>query len=200
MKRILFLMCLVAAIGANAQEKMIIKETFENNRLRWDEFFEKDCSCNLGNGYLELQNKKDGWTVWNSTELPVSPDANFKITSRILVPKLNDTYFFGILFNYEDENNYSSFMVSEKRFRLYNKTNGTNSLSRHNSIILNSGRNKEVVIEMEKRGDKLTFCVDGMEALKMTKRINYSTFGFIVNGANTIKVLEVDIEYDVYED
>lgn len=201
MKRILFfIFFLAAATGINAQDKILIKEQFENNRLGWDESFEKDFSCSLNDGFLELQSKKDELSVTNVTELPISLNGNFKITSHILVPRLNDKYFFGIIFNYNDENNYNSFVVSEKRFRLYNRTNGIDNLSRHNSIILNAGKDKLVMIEMEKRGDKLTFNVDNMEVLKITKKLDYSTFGFIVRGASTIKVMSVDIEYDPRED
>jgi hypothetical protein len=67
-------------------------------------------------------------------------------------------------------------------------------LSRQNGIILKSGKNKEVVIIIEKKGPKLIFSVDNMEAVQITKDIRFNTFGFQVENANTIKVDEVVIE------
>ncbi len=101
---------------------------------------------------------------------------------------------FGIVFNYEDENNYSSFLVSEKKFTVWNTVNGTKSVSRQGSIVLKSGKNKEVIIEVEKKGNRLVFNVDNMEAVTITRNLDFNTFGFQVENANTIKVDEVIIE------
>ena len=194
MKKLLILFALLIAAGAQAQEKMIIRETFETNRLRWDEAFEKDYSIGLMDGYFELKNNRKDYLIRTVTELPINPEANFKVTSKFTVPKFNDDCYFGIIFNYEDENNYSYFLVTEKKFKLYNRVNGEVSLSRQNSIILNAGKNKEIVIDMEKKGRKLIFNVDEMEAITITKDMKYNTFGFIVVDDNTVKVNEVIIE------
>ena len=199
MKSIIFTVCIFICAFANAQDKIIVKEDFENNKFQWEEFFEKEYSGNIQDGYYILQNKKKDYPVHSVTELPINIDENFKITFKLLVPKLNDEYYFGIIFNYEDENNYSNFLVSEKKFKIWNRVNGTNSLSRQNSIILKSGKNREVVIEMEKKGDKLIFRVDNMDAVSITKKLNFNTFGFQVENANTIKVDEIIIEQQTAE-
>ena len=199
MKSIIFTVCIFICAFANAQDKIIVKEDFENNKFQWEEFFEKEYSGNIQDGYYVLQNKKKDYLVRSVTELPINVDKNFKITFKLLVPQLNDEYYFGIIFNYEDENNYSSFLVSEKKFKIWNRVNGTNSLSRRNSIILKSGKNREVIIEMEKKGNKLTFRVDNMDAVSITKKLNFNAFGFQVENANTIKVDEVIIEQQTEE-
>jgi hypothetical protein len=179
---------------ANAQDKIVVKEDFDSNRFQWEEFFEKEYSGSVQDGYYILQNKKDGYIVRSITELPINIDGNFKISFKFLVPKLNDSYYFGIIFNYEDENNYSNFVVSEKKFKMFNLTNGIISLSRKNDIILKSGKNREVVIELEKKGPKLIFRVDNLDAIQVTKNLEFNTFGFQVENENTIKVDEVIIE------
>jgi len=193
MKQIIFLVCVFAYTFVHAQEKIVVKETFESNKFRWDEFFEKEYSGSIQDRCYVLQNKKDGF-VGSVTELPINIENNFKITFKFLVPKLDDKYYFGVIFNYEDENNYSSFLVSEKKFKILNRVNGVNSISRQGGIILKSGKNKEVVIEIEKKGKKLIFNVDNMEAVTITKMLNFNAFGFQVENANTIKVTEVLIE------
>jgi hypothetical protein len=190
-KIIISLACVLTSVFIHAQA---VRETFDNNKFQWDEFFEKDYSGSIQDGYFILQNKQKGGLVRSVTELPINVDNNFKITFKFLIPKLNDEYYFGIIFNYEDENNYSNFLVSEKRYKMLNIVNGTSSISRHNSIILKSGKNKEVTIELEKKGSKLIFRVDNMEAVSITKKLNFHAFGFQVEDANTIKVDEVVIE------
>ncbi|GHV34209.1 hypothetical protein FACS1894178_1280 [Bacteroidia bacterium] len=109
----------------------VVKETFDSNKFRWEEFFEKERSVSIQDGYLVLQNKEKESEVRTGAELPIILENdnwgnliiknNFKITFKLLVPKLNDEYWFGILYNYEDENNYSSFLVQEKKYKIYNK-------------------------------------------------------------------------------
>jgi len=194
MRNIFFFVCIFACTFVHAQEKIVVKETFENNKFRWDEFFEKDYSGSIQDGCYVLQNKKDGFLVQSVAELPINIDNNFKITFNFLIPKLDDKYYFGIIFNYEDENNYSSFLVSEKKFKILNRVNGVSSMSRQGGIILKSGKNKEVVIEIEKKGKKLIFNVDNMETVTITKMLGFNAFGFQVEDSNTIKVTEVVIE------
>ena len=188
----------------NAQEQRVIKEDFDSNRLRWDEFYEKDYYGGIQDGFFVLQNKKDGFVSWSVTDFPIDIDNNFNITFKFLVPRLSDKYYFGIIFDYEDENNYRSFRVSEKRYKIVNTVNGISSLSRQGSIILTSGRNKEVIIDMEKKGNKLLFNVDNMEAVEITiprtRSLNSNSFGFLVEDANTIKVDEVIISQIVRDD
>ena len=50
----------------------------------------------------------------------------------------------------------------------------------------------EVIIE--KKGKKLIFSVDNMEVISITRDINFTTFGFFVEGNNVLKVDEVSVE------
>ncbi|HBO27450.1 hypothetical protein [Culturomica sp.] len=194
MKYIFILTFVFTSLFSNAQEKITVKETFENNRFQWDEFYEKDYSGSIQDGFFVLQNKKDDILVRSIAELPIRIDQNFKITFKFLIPKISNDYAFGIIYNYEDENNYSSFLVSEKKYKIYNRVNGIWSISRQGSIILKAGKNKEVIIKIEKKGNKLIFNVDNMEAISITKKLAFNAFGFQVENANTIKVDEVVIE------
>jgi len=194
MKKIFFMICVLTSTFVNAQEQIVVKETFESNKFRWDEFFEKEYSGCILEGSYVLQNKKNGSFAQSVTELPINIDDNFKITFKFLIPKLDDNYYFGIIFNYEDENNYSNFLVSEKKFKILNKVNEVYSVSRQGGIILKSGKNKEVIIVIEKKGKRLIFDVDNMEVVTITKKLDFNAFGFQVENANTIKVTEVLIE------
>ena len=194
MRTITFFVFLFSLVFAHAQDKRVVIEKFENNDLRWDEFFEKEYTGSVQDGFFVLQSKKEGTVLHSVTELPLDTEQSFKITFTFMLPKIDDKFFFGIIFNYQDESNYSNFLVSEKRCKIGNIAGGKNSLSRQNPIVLKSGKNREVVIEMEKKGDKLFFSVDNMEAAIITKKIISNTFGFQVEDANILKVKEVTME------
>ena len=185
--------CLLSFYFAEAQGKRVIKDNFETNRFQWEEFYEKKASASIQEGYLELDCDEDDLSAWSVAELPIDVDRNFDVSFSFHAD-VDDDYWFGIVFNYEDANNFNYLIVQEKQFRLVNRVNGVSSLSRRNAIILKEGRNKDVKIAMNKKGKKLTFLVDDMEVISVTKSMTSNVFGCIVVGDNTIKLQEVVME------
>lgn len=195
MKKILaIVVCLLFCDLIEAQEKRVIKENFENNTFQWDEYYEKNYSCGIRDGYLLLENKDENFIVWTSVEFPIDAEGNFEITFNLCPEKIDDETWFGILFNYEDEGNYSKFIVQEKNSRLVNRKNGEESISKKIPIILKKGKEKQVKIELIKKSKKLNFLVDDMDVLTISKEVEYNTFGCIVEGKNSLKVTEVTVE------
>lgn len=192
-KATLLILCISCAFVVNAQGKRTIKDSFESNRFQWEEYYEKTCSASIQDGYLELKNQDITKPAWSVVEFPIDIDRNFDL-SFVFEADIKNDYWFGIIFNYEDENNYSCFVVQEKRFRLINYVKGVRSVSRRNEIILKKGRDKEVKIEMGKKGRKLFFVVDEMEVITVTKDLQSNVFGCIVDGYNSIKLTEVVME------
>lgn len=189
----LMVFCLLSFYFAEAQGKRVIKDNFETNRFQWEEFYEKKASASIQEGYLELDCDEDDLSAWSVAELPIDVDRNFDVSFSFHAD-VDDDYWFGIVFNYEDANNFNYLIVQEKQFRLVNRVNGVSSLSRRNAIILKEGRNKDVKIAMNKKGKKLTFLVDDMEVISVTKSMTSNVFGCIVVGDNTIKLQEVVME------
>jgi len=195
MKRIiLIVLCLLSFVFANAQGKRIIKDNFETNRFQWEEYYEKTYSSSIQDGFLELKNDDDKQMVWSIAELPIVVDKNFNISFNFHIKEINDEYWFGIIFNYEDSDNFNCFIVQEKRFKLLNVANGVTSISRKNDIILKKSKDKDVKFEIKKKGNKLNFLVDEMDVITVTKKVNNNTFGCILVGENTIKLTEVVME------
>lgn len=192
-KVILLIIGVLSVYYADAQGKRIIKDSFENNRFQWEEFYEKKSSASVQDGYLELENDDDNTSAWSVVEFPINVDKNFDL-SYDFNAEVTDDYWFGIIFNYEDAGNFSCFIVQEKRFRLINTVNGVSSISRRNDIILKKARNKDVKISMKKKGRKLNFNVDGMDVITITKEMTSNVFGCIIVGENSIKLKEVIIE------
>ena len=105
----------------------------------------------------------------------------------------------------ESSYGFSAFMVSEGKYKICGGFENTfnykplpffagltNVLA--GSVLLRSGKDKEVVLEMEKKGKNLIFSVNNMEVATLEEEILSRSFGFIVEGKNTIKVKEVSIE------
>ena len=193
MKRLLFtFLCLMSICFVEAQDKRIIKDNFESNRFQWGEFYENKGSASIEDGFLKLDCDDDKSYAWTVAELPIDIDRNFNLTYSFYAD-VDDDYWFGIVFNFEDENNFNCFVVQEKRFRLINMVNGVPSISRRSGIVLKRG-NKDVKIVMNKKGKKLVFHVDDMEVISVTKGITSNVFGCIVLGDETIKLTEVVME------
>ena len=170
-----------------------IKETFETNKYQWDEYFEKNCSSSIENGYLLLSNRDKDTYITAVGDLPINNDRNFKAKFDI-TSKVSDDFWFGIVYNYEDESNYSCFLVKEKRYKIINRTNGVSSTSRQGGIILKAGKEQNVEFFIEKKGVRLIFNVNNMEVISISKILDFTTFGFYVEGNNSIKVTEVQID------
>lgn len=192
MKKIFVSMMLVIASSVLFGQ-VSIKETFETNKYQWDEYFEKNCSSSIENGYLLLSNKVKDTFITAVGDMPINKERNFKAKFDI-TSKVSDDFWFGIVYNYEDESNYSCFLVKEKRYKIINRTNGVSSTSRQGGIILKAGKERNIEFLIEKKGTRLIFNVDNMEVISISKVLDFTTFGFYVDGNNSIKVTGVQID------
>lgn len=197
MKKIfLIVLCFLPFCFAEAQEKRIIKDNFETNRFQWDEFYENKASASIQDGFLELDCDDNKSYALSVAELPIDIDRNFDV-SFVFHADIKDDYWFGIVFNYEDANNFNYLVVQEKQFILFNRMNGSSTVIKRLPIILKKGKDKDVKIDMNRKGKKLNFLVDEMEVLStsnLTKNLNSNIFGCIIIGDNTIKLTEVVME------
>jgi hypothetical protein len=161
---------------------------------------EKKRSALIQEGYLILQNKKKDEAVKITTRFPMQVRKNFKITTKFIIPKLDDTNRFGIILNKADEDNYSLFLLKEGYCCFMNKDNGSSRVEKESKIKLKDGKNKPVTVEIENKGGKLIFSVNGMTAFEIKRELRYPDFGFYSEGDATIKVDEIIIDQVSDED
>lgn len=201
-----------------SDNKNIVRDNFEKNLFHWEDFYEKFSKGYVDiaeNAYILQSKSIYGLSV---TRLPVDITRNFKIKMRFLVPKVNKKNYFGIVYNYKDmegkedpqkkvvniTSSYRTFLVAEGKFRLCNGTQFVQYNRRNpskyafcvrdidGSLVLRAGKNKEVELEMEKKGNQLIFSIDNMEVTKVKEDLVSNYFGFTANCI--IKVKEVSIE------
>lgn len=183
-----------------AQNQSIKKETFDQNTYGWEEKVEKKKSATIKDGYLVLTNKKKEGSIEITTRLPLQVKKRFKVTSKLLIPKLNDENRFGVIFNKIDDENYLAFLVKKENYYLINKENNTTTLEKTGKIKLKEGKNQTVTIIYENKGGKLVFVVNGMTAIEVKQDLRYSDFGFYSEGSGTIKIDEILIEQQIDEE
>lgn len=183
-----------------AQNQSIKKETFDQNTYGWEEKVEKKKSATIKDGYLVLTNKKKEGSIEITTRLPLQVKKRFKVTSKLLIPKLNDENRFGVIFNKIDDENYLAFLVKKENYYLINKENNTTTLEKTGKIKLKEGKNQTVTIILENKGGKLIFVVNGMTAIEVKQDLRYSDFGFYSEGSGTIKIDEILIEQQIDEE
>ncbi len=193
MKKILFLALSAISLTLFAQNKMTISDPFDNGKFQWDEYFDKNKTAGIMDGYLILENETEG-NAHAVADLPIDIERNFNIKIKFLIPKIKDDKYFGVVFDYEDENNYTKFVIAENKYKICNVKNGTMSVARQGVLILKSGKEKEVNFEINKKGTKLTFIIDNMDVVTFSRKLNSGIFGFTVEGSYKIMVDEITIE------
>lgn len=197
MKKIFAFIILMLPLCVVAQDKFVITDTFDGGKFQWDEAFEKDYTVCIMDGYYLVENKDNNRSVFGTADMPIEVGKNFKLKVKINVPKIKKDKYWGIIFDFVDEDNFSAFLVAEKKCKIVNIIDGRSRRVRQLPIILSAKKNKDVVIEVERKSNKLTFSVDEMEAATITRLLSSTCFGFIVEGENSIKVDEISIEQRV---
>jgi hypothetical protein len=179
---------------AIAQDINTKKETFEENRFSWEEFSEKTKEAKIQNGYLTLKSKKEEGAALVFANFPLRIQENFKITYKLLLPKIDDKNLFGLVFNYDVENdNYSAFLLKEKYFCYATYEDDDFKVNKKGDLILKGGSKKEVIIDLEKKGAKLIFSVNGMQVYERTITPEFPCFGFYTAGKSVVMVDEISI-------
>lgn len=183
-----------------AQNKIVISDPFETSKYQWSEEYEGDKTATILDGYYNIENKSEGHFI-AITDFPIDGDLNFKVNTKISVPKFGKKNEFGVVFDYEDDKNYSVLILSDMKFRVCNFREGVEySTIKKGEIILKAEKDKEISIELKKTGKKITFTVDNMEIATISRKTpnNSSSLGFYVGNSTKIKVDEINIEQVSY--
>ena len=192
---------LCATIISNA-EKVTRIDDFKDgeSKFGFEATANKKHSLSLDGEYLVITSKKDNWYT-TGVRFPVIARENFKISYKLLFPKLDDDHVFGLVFNYvEDEDNPEKstgdiLYITENKFYIVD-SDGT-KLGKSEKIKLKKGKNVEVNVDIEKKSKKLIISINGIEFQNEDFQIKTSYMGFCVNEKNTLKVDQIKIVQNV---
>lgn len=199
MKQIVLIMLLLP-VALFAQDKIVITDSFETSKYQWSEEYEGDKIATISDGYYNIENKSQEHFI-AITDFPFEGDHNFKVSTKVLIPKFGKKNEFGIVFDYDDDKNFSALILSDMKFRVCNFIGGIEySVVKKGGIILKAEKGKLVSIEFKKVGKKITFLVDNMEIGTISRKTssNSSTIGFYIGSDTKLMVDEIEIEQVSY--
>lgn len=203
MKKYLFITILAATFSL-AQESFaqnVIVENFDDKiHFDWQEYADKSGSALIKVGVLELTCKEDEKAKTVECELPLRIEGDFKISATIRCPEINDSNYFGIIIDKDENLNKCLFLLKESQFKccLYN-SNKPIEFSDTRPVKLKGGRNQTVDIVLERKGGKYIFSMNNMEIYKWSRDIKSADFGFYTENKSTICIEEVKVEQEFYE-
>ena len=198
MKRIIIIdSLLICAAAVNAQNV----ETFDSNKFGWLESVEKDGSAIITEGVMRLEGKNaldDVWSlkagesqVMTSCYAPFDPQKNFTFKCDAVAKKINDKGYFGLVFDYIDNYNYSVFYIfkgDKNAMVLYHRVKGGEIIGeRLADLKLKQKKNAEFAFELKSSFDRVEFYCNDMKAMEVRYNpIKYCGIGFAVFGQQTV--------------
>lgn len=199
MERILFIVALFfACTFANAQQITRTDDFKEGeSKFGFDATADKKHSVSFDDEYLILTSQKGIYKV--GTRFPVRTKDYYKLTYKVLCPKFDANHYFGLVFNFDEENNTGDILyISENKFWIVGADG--KQIGKAEKIFLKKGKNVEITVEIEKKGKKLIIAINGMDVINEDLQIRNSYMGFCVNENNTLKVDKVQITQNEEED
>lgn len=166
----------------------------DDTNLDWSQFDSKTGKAAFSKkGFLDIESKDDKRPVMTVTEIPVIPDANYEIAVS-LQAKPEDDKFVGIVFDYQNQKNYKSIVVSKKTFVYSVTERGDESvvkegLVKPGKLISNIGFRKE--------GTVVRFLLNDVEVSKI-KNVDITTpiFGVIVGRKGKASIAGISYRVD----
>lgn len=192
MKKILLFVALLL-IGGQTALAQVMEDDFESNQFGWTESVGKRGIAVLREGRLHLESK--GKEIVSACYAPFSTDKPFVLTVEALAKKIDDDRSFGIVLDYEDDQNYMRFFISEGEAVLEVIRDGVDRPVRikREALKLRGGKKVGVEFEVDYNLKELEFKVNGVKALSFQRRLAEGEFllgtsgiGFFANGGQVI--------------
>ncbi|MBR7134993.1 MAG: hypothetical protein IKC85_05520 [Bacteroidaceae bacterium] len=177
-----------------ATAQINITETFDGvGTLDWSEYADKDVSALIEMGVLDLEVKKEGFIVLCHTDLPVIPEYDFKVTAKLLIPKIDEKEF-GILFDMDEDYNRQGLVFMEDKF-IACKYNGNTRIAGNSfelPIKLAKSRDRNMEVTIERKGGRIIVYYDNIEIFKQKRPFYDAKLSFFTT--TKLKVEELIVE------
>ena len=201
-KYLLIMVLLAGSMMANAQ----IVETFDSNKFGWQEYSQKDGSALVIDGILRIKGNnpiENAWSLSSRSVIlstcyaPIDPQKNFEIKSTALAKKISDKGFFGVIFDYKDDGNYSSFYIQKgdkNAIVIYEREYENRVVGRrYTELKLPSKRNAEFDFILKSSYNDIQFICNDMKVMEVRhQHPQFTGFGFIVIGQQEVEFDNVE--------
>ncbi len=188
MKNIALLSVLIFLSGSLFAQ---MEDDFETNQWGWNERSDSKGVALVKDGVMHIESKLR--PIYATVYAPIDIDKPFVLTCEALAKKIDNGKLFGIVLDYEDENNYMCFYVDENEAKLEVWREDKLIGKRYEAIKLNSGKFVGVNFEVEYTLNELVFKVNGVKALTYRRRLEKDQFllgtsgiGFFAKNGQTV--------------
>ena len=199
MKNILFIAVLLFACTFASAQQITRTDDFAEgeSKFGFDANADKKHSVDLDGEYLVLTSKKGVYKV--GTRFPIRTKDYYKITYSFMCPKFDANHYFGLVFNYDEENNSGDILyISENKYWIVGADG--KQIGKPEKIVLKKGKNVIITVTIEKKGKKLIIAVNGMDEINENLQIKTPYMGFCVTENNILKVDKVQITQNEEEE
>ena len=173
MKQLLFLFTFLVSFNS-AIYSQVMEDDFESNQYNWSELSSSRGKALIRDGVLHLESSSK--FVLSTCYAPFDVNKPFILSVEALAKKIDSRNLFGILLDYEDEQNYILFYISDDEAKL--------EITRENKIVgykeeslkLRKGKKVGLEFEVEYNLNELIFKVNGVRAMAYRRRISKDDF------------------------
>ena len=189
-KKYLLLSLLLCMISPNLYAQ-VMEDDFESNQFGWTESVGKRGVAVIRDGVLHMESK--GKPLTSTCYGSFDINKPFILQAEALAKKIDDDKIFGILLDYEDDQNYILFYICEDEANLEIVKEDKLIGRKQEALKLKKGKRVGVEFEVEYNLNELVYKVNGVRAMSYRRRVAKDEFllgtsgiGFFARGGQVI--------------
>lgn len=160
----------MALLGVSLNSYAQMEDDFETNQYGWSETAGKRGTALVKDGVMHLESKSDV-LLTSTCYAPFDFNKPFVMQVEALAKKVDDDKIFGILLDYEDDQNYIAFYMCEGEARLIRVYENKIVAMKYEALKLKSGKKVGIELEVEYNLSELIFKVNGIKAMTYRRRL-----------------------------
>ena len=189
-KKYLLLSLLLCMISPNLYAQ-VMEDDFESNQFGWTESVGKRGVAVIRDGVLHMESK--GKPLTSTCYGSFDINKPFILQAEALAKKIDDDKIFGILLDYEDDQNYILFYICEDEANLEIVKEDKLIGRKQEALKLKKGKRVGIEFEVEYNLNELVYKVNGVRAMSYRRRVAKDEFllgtsgiGFFARGGQVI--------------
>ena len=186
----IFISLLLCMISPNLYAQ-VMEDDFESNQFGWTESVGKRGVAVIRDGVLHMESK--GKPLTSTCYGSFDINKPFILQVEALAKKIDDDKIFGILLDYEDDQNYILFYICEDEANLEIVKEDKLIGKKQEALKLKKGKRVGVEFEVEYNLNELVYKVNGVRAMSYRRRVAKDEFllgtsgiGFFARGGQVI--------------
>ena len=195
-KNICILLLALCAYNVSFSQ-VIMEDDFESNQYNWSELAGDKGTALIKDGVLHLESPwNGGGTIFSTCYAPFDINKPFILSVEALAKKVSSSKTFGILLDYEDNQNYILFSTSDDEAVLEIWKENRLVGYKIESVKLPKGKKVGLEFEVEYNLNELIFKVNGIRAMSYRRRISKDDFLLGTSGIGFLVKRGAVIDFD----